>query len=358
MLKVLFAAFKYDYGKPQRGLSVEYTNFYDCLRQMPNVQADFFAVDENTRTFGREQMNQKLIQRVRETNPDLLFCFLLGEELKKETIAYITTKTRTKTFNWFADDHWRIPVFSRYWAPLFTMVSTTDAQAKVVYKSYGITNVIKTQWGANPYLYQPVSGLVDQLISHAEVAFVGQKTGRRGGYIKRLKKAGLPVAAFGSGWPEGRVRQRQMLEIFSYSKINLNFSETYYSGFKAWPKLIAKLFMDREMGKLKFIGGHFADNFRAMKGTQKKCIKGRVFEVPACGGFLLTAKSDDDIGEYYVPDKEIAVFDGVGELIDKIKYYLAHEPERLVIAKAGFQRTIKEHTYDIRFREIFKFLNF
>jgi hypothetical protein len=48
MLKVLFASLKYDYGKPQNGLSVENTNFYDCLRQMSDVQVEFFAIDEQT----------------------------------------------------------------------------------------------------------------------------------------------------------------------------------------------------------------------------------------------------------------------------------------------------------------------
>ncbi len=155
MLKVLFAALKYDYGRPQSGLSVEHTSFYDCLHQMSDVNADFFGVDESMLSTSREEMNQRLIQKVEETKPDLLFCYLLSEELKKETIDYITRKTRTKTFNWFADDHWRIPIFSRHWAPLFTLVSTTDSQAPAVYKAYGINNVIKTQWAANPHLYFP-----------------------------------------------------------------------------------------------------------------------------------------------------------------------------------------------------------
>ena len=109
MLKVLFASIKYDYGKRENGLSVEYTNFYDCLKQMSDVQAEFFAVDEQAWALGRDDMNKKLIEKVEETKPDLLFCYLLTEELKKETIAYITNKTKTKTFNWFADDQLAIP---------------------------------------------------------------------------------------------------------------------------------------------------------------------------------------------------------------------------------------------------------
>lgn len=351
-MKVLFAALKYDYGRPNNGLSVEHTNFYDCLRQMSDVQAEFFGVDEVMLSSNRDEMNKKLIKKVEETKPDLLFCYLLSEEIKKETISYITTKTKTKTFNWFADDHWRIPVFSRYWAPLFTMVSTTDPLAKEVYKSYGITNVLKSQWGANPFLYFAQDQVKNP--GNLDVTFVGKKYGKRGNYIQSLEQAQVPVKALGGGWPAGRVDHQHMLEIFSYSKINLNFSETYFYGAKEKLKQLAKLFVAKELGSYKFVGYHFFDNFRAMKGTQKKCIKGRVFEVPACGGLLMTGESDDDITPYYSPGKEIVVFQNTDDLIEKCKYYLAHEPERQAIAKAGYDRTMKDHTYLKRFEEIFK----
>ncbi len=59
MLKVLFAALKYDYGQPQRGLSVEHTNFYDCLSQMSDVEADFFGIDEAMLSENREEMKKR-----------------------------------------------------------------------------------------------------------------------------------------------------------------------------------------------------------------------------------------------------------------------------------------------------------
>jgi spore maturation protein CgeB len=297
-------------------------------------------------------MNQRLIKHVEETKPDLLFCYLLSEELKKETIDFITKKTKTKTFNWFADDHWRVPIFSRYWAPLFTMVSTTDSEAPAIYKSYGINNVIKTQWGANPHLYFPQDEIKNP--GNLEVSFVGQSFGKRPGYVRALENQGVKVQTFGKGWQGGRIDHQKMLEVFNYSKINLNFPETYYYGFSSFFKRIAKLFIAREMGKYKFTGHHFFDNWKSMQGTQKKCIKGRVFEVPAAGGFLLTGESDDSIAEYYVPGKEIAVYKDENELVEKVKYYLSHEEVRKAIAHAGFNRTMKDHTYQKRFEQIFK----
>ena len=43
----------------------------------------------------------------------------------------------------------------------------------------------------------------------------------------------------------------------------------------------------------------------------------------------------------------------IDELIKKIKYFLPRDVEREGIARAGYERTIKEHTYEGRFMEIF-----
>lgn len=356
-MKVLFAALKYDYGRPKNGLSVEYTNFFDTVSNMPGVEAEFFAVDEHTIAIGKKAMGELLIKKIKQDDPDLLFCYLLNDELEKETIFYITNKTRTKTFNWFADDHWRVPVYSRYWAPLFTMVSTTDADAPYLYKKYGINNVFKTQWGANIHLYKPQEFKTANVEKrNIQISFVGKKYGNREKYINSLISNGLSAGAFGTGWSNGRVSFDDMLSIFSQSKINLNFSETYLTGLGSKFKLLAKLFFQKTKSGYEFTGRHFSDNLLSAKGVMKKPIKGRVFEVPACGGFLLTGLSDDDIGEYYLPDKEIVVFNNLPDLVEKCNYYLKHESERVAIAKAGYERTLRDHTYERRFKDIFKAL--
>ena len=355
MLKILFCALKNEYGDPKRGTSMEDKSFFGVLRNMEGIEAEYFPMDELLVQMGRDEMNARLIQTVEEKKPDLLFCFLFTEEIKKETIEYITKKTKTKTFNWFGDDHWRFPVYSRFWASLFTFVATTDARAFTQYRSAGILNVIKTQWAANPFTFKPQDPSKNP--GSYNITFFGQKYGNRGGYIDALTKAGLSAKGHGRGWPAGGgIEQQEMLDIFSYSKINLNFTETPYYGFKKKLNLFAKLFVKKEMGKYSLNVGNFFKNFEAAIGTQRRTIKSRTFEVPACGGFLLTGVSDDDLNEYYEIGKEVAVFKNIDDLVAKCKYYMEHEDERQQIAKAGFERTIREHTYVHRFKEIFKYM--
>ena len=82
-------------------------------------------------------------------------------------------------------------------------------------------------------------------------------------------------------------------------------------------------------------------------------IKGRTFEVPACGGFLLDGRIDG-IEEYFEVDREIVVYEDVDDMIDKARFYLEHDAARKAVAEAGYRRTHAEHTYRERFASIFR----
>jgi spore maturation protein CgeB len=77
------------------------------------------------------------------------------------------------------------------------------------------------------------------------------------------------------------------------------------------------------------------------------------FEIPGCGAFLLTGTAEN-LEEYYVPGKEVVCFETLPELSEKIKYYQQHQTERCKIAKAGYERTLREHTYEIRLKQLFR----
>ena len=76
----------------------------------------------------------------------------------------------------------------------------------------------------------------------------------------------------------------------------------------------------------------------------------RTFEVPGCGGFLLTQCSEEQC-EFFEEGKEIACFSSAEELREKIEYYLSHEEERKKMAKAAYGK-VKNHTYLHRAKRI------
>jgi spore maturation protein CgeB len=60
--------------------------------------------------------------------------------------------------------------------------------------------------------------------------------------------------------------------------------------------------------------------------------------------------------DYYKLGEEIVVYENDRDLVDKIKYYLVHEEDREAIAKAGYERTLRDHSTERRFEDIFKMI--
>lgn len=78
----------------------------------------------------------------------------------------------------------------------------------------------------------------------------------------------------------------------------------------------------------------------------------RVFDVLSSGGFLLTDRRES-LGGLFQEGKDLVVFDGMGDLIEKTGYYLDHPREREQIARRGMEKVRSLHTYDRRIREMF-----
>jgi len=348
-MKILYAADKYDYGKPERGLSYEYYNFYDTLIRMNGEKNKviYFPTDEIMLQKGRNGMNENLLKNIIEEKPDLVFFANGSTIIKKEIIKEITQKSGAITFNWFSDDHWKFDKYSKYWAPLYHWVTTTDSEAIPKYHKIGYKNVILSQWACNHFVYKPLN-----LAKIYDVTFVGAAHGNRKKIVEKIKKAGINIKCWGSGWPEGRISQEEMIKVFSQSKINLNFTKS--SGI-IWKEL-ASIFLHRNYNRSIGINNpkYWIDNLKSLPPSiWSKQIKGRNFEIPSCGGFLLT-EYVDHLEDYYEICKEIDCFKNIPELIEKINYYLIHKEERESITRAGYERTIKDHTFEKRFNEIFK----
>ena len=352
-MRILYVAMKYDYGDSRRGTSFEHHNFYETLERMPGHQVAYFPFDEVGARLGRDGMNRALLETVAEVRPDLAFFVLFTDEIAPDTIREIARQGGTVTFNWFADDHWRFFNFSRHWAPFFHWVGTTDPRAIPRYRHMGYANVIKTQWACNHYTYRPSLTPDGRLATAYEydVTFVGQPHSNRRQVVDKLRRAGIDVQCWGYGWPNGRLSQEDVIKVFAGSKINLNLAKS--SGGVTIKELAKIVVNKRTDGSFHFRSPvTWADNLRSLLAKGREQIKGRNFEIPGAGGFLLTSPTED-LAAYYVPGREVGLYTGPDDFVDKIRYYLAHDREREAIREAGYARTLREHTYVHRFNEIF-----
>jgi spore maturation protein CgeB len=84
-------------------------------------------------------------------------------------------------------------------------------------------------------------------------------------------------------------------------------------------------------------------------------MKARMFEVNGCGSFQLSYYVEG-LTQSYEGDKEIGIYNDPDDLVEKIKFYLMHEELRESIATAGLLRTLNEHTFTKRFKQLFKIM--
>lgn len=339
-LRIVYAGIRNDNYDARRAGSFEYQNFYLTLKNMPNVEVIECPYDQIVHV-GREKFNDELLSLVKTEKPDLFFAFMYTDELSLRVLLEI--KKTTKSVAWFADDYWRFWNYSKHWPPYFSYVATTYSKAVDWYKKAGFNNVILSQWACNTAQYRPVETQKD-----IDVSFVGQRKSGRVKVIDALRREGIDVKCFGFGWDGGKVSHDEMLKVFGRSKICLNLTDRK----SLWdPSVIARLFLKKSINRV-VPDLHLIDNIRAYLHFPIHHTHARPFELAGCRAFAISGWSED-IGKYYKEDKEMIFYRNTPELVQKIKYFLAHNVEREAIAEAAYNRTIREHTYEKRFREIF-----
>ncbi|MCX8042926.1 MAG: glycosyltransferase [Desulfobacterota bacterium] len=87
-----------------------------------------------------------------------------------------------------------------------------------------------------------------------------------------------------------------------------------------------------------------AVNFNTTSLQMKNGINQRVFDVPACGGFLITDYRYQ-LEDAFSIGREVICYRSIDEIEDIVGYYLRRETERLRIAEAAYKRIKHEHTY-------------
>jgi spore maturation protein CgeB len=77
----------------------------------------------------------------------------------------------------------------------------------------------------------------------------------------------------------------------------------------------------------------------------------RLFEATGVRTLLVTDWKKN-LHEMFEPGKEVVSYRTPEECAEMIQYYLEHDEEREAIARAGQQRTLRDHTYDKRMQEL------
>lgn len=220
----------------------------------------------------------------------------------------------------FSDDEWRHANYDRYlalYADTFTIAVLDHTK---LYREYGLEPCY-LQWACNPNKFHPLPNREKRY----DVSFIGAAYGKRIDYVRYLLEEGIDVRVFGRGWDRvsgihshwgGHLTHEQMLEVINQSRINLNFLWT-------------------------------------SANPDRATIKGRTMELAACKAFQLSNDTDEFENYAFTDSGNIAVFHDKGELLTKVRYYLAHEAEREAIAARAYEHVLRNHTWNQRFQAVF-----
>jgi hypothetical protein len=82
----------------------------------------------------------------------------------------------------------------------------------------------------------------------------------------------------------------------------------------------------------------------------------RLYEATGVGTLLMT-DAKHNLSELFEPGEEVVEYFDTDDLVEKLRHYLADEDERSRIARNGQERTLRDHTYERRMRELVEILN-
>ncbi|MBP2675073.1 MAG: hypothetical protein H6Q84_1913, partial [Deltaproteobacteria bacterium] len=85
-------------------------------------------------------------------------------------------------------------------------------------------------------------------------------------------------------------------------------------------------------------------NFNATSVQMATAVNQRVFDVPACGAFLLT-DHQASVESLFEVGEEVITYRDMDEIVDLTRFYLRNHAAREAVAAKGRSRVLREHTY-------------
>ncbi|MDA0239719.1 MAG: glycosyltransferase [Proteobacteria bacterium] len=180
----------------------------------------------------------------------------------------------------------------------------------------GARRVVTVDKAYDPEQHFPVEmSEADRQTIGSDVGFIGSFEQDRALQMLALARAGIRVRVWGNGW-DGFDPGEPNLAIERRPLVNSGGEMNYTQGICAT-----------------------RINLAFLRKANRDLHTDRSIEIPACGAFMLAEYSDEH-ARLFAEDEEAAYFRSTDELIEKVRFYLAHEERRAAIAAAGRARCV------------------
>ncbi len=327
MKKILFCIHKQSpfykvipYALRSLGYEVHIFDYYQS-----NYQVRLLGLLNNAIAFDKKrllinmQINKSLVETAKKLKPEVLL-IIKGLHIDNQTIESIK-KLNIICINWFQDLLAFMPWLIKH-AYVYDYLFTPDPLMKRELAKKGIrANLLPL--ASNP------DKKYKSTIKKYGVVFSGQYTKRREKLFEKLTQLGDEFIIWGfPGWKKSSLHRHyhgllpsieDMLNKFRQSKIVINVQTAE----DKYPSEVVSL---------------------------------RSFEATGAGTFLLNWEHVS-IDNFWKNKKEIVNFKTSDEALFYAKHFLVNDKEREKIAVAGWKRTLRDHTYANRLKQMFKLIN-
>src|SRR3989338_542496 len=276
-----------------------------------------------------------LFSKIGYFRPDFIFIIKV-DRLLCGTINRIRQRFKIPVVQYWIDDPYYIDV-SRKISPCCDIFFTNDENCIETHRQSGAGDVRLMSFGCEPALHNRLE-LNDEEKKYfgSEICFSGTLTQERLEVLEAL--AGFDIKIW------AKKQYRVLCGNYRIEEKPVPQDSPVYSRL-----------MGRDVWGLDMVKAFNASKIVLDIHTQDTPTM-RDFEVPGCGGFLL---SDHVRGldKVFIPGKEIECFGSIDELKEKISHYLENEDERKQIADRGYIRAHRQYTYKERMKQVMDALN-
>lgn len=265
-------------------------------------------------TLDVQRSSHRLLQAVANVQPNLVWVDK-GVTIRPDVLREIRNSRAGVKLIHFCLDDMGMPhnQSSQYLesVPLYDLHVTTKSYNVNELKEMGAKDVLFVNNGFCPLTHKPFAPTrEDEVLYGGQVGFIGTYEEDRADAISKIAARGYRVRIWGNGW-SGWAKRNLSVQVENRPIIGERYARAI---------------------------AHFKINLGFLRKLNRDLQTTRSVEIPACGGFLLAERTTEH-SQLFKEGEEAEFFSDDHELVEKVAYYLEHEPQRRAITDAGLQRT-------------------
>lgn len=277
----------------------------------------------------RNHINRKMVSLAERVQPDVAI-ITGGHRITASTVE-ILKKNGIKTVLWTIDAPRDFqPIIDV--APMYDHIFCQGTEAIILLDKECVSGAQWLPMACDPIEHRPVQ-LSEEEREHYgnDLAFVGSYYPSRAALFEELSCFDLGI--WGPGW--------EKLDAKSKLRRCIKGAHTPPS---EWLKIYSA-------SKIILVA-HYQDPSGRFPVYQ---ASPRVFEAMACGAFTIS-DNQRDVFSLFNDGEHLVRFDNIGELIDKIKFYIDNPGEKKDIAQRGREEVLNNHTYEHRIEKLLSYV--